>query len=105
FPNLSFFFQPADMVNQILNLGLSTPIDVRVMGYDNANNLKIARELVKEISHIPGAVDTHIHQVVDFPELFLEMDRMQLATVGLNQVQAADDILINFSDSTTVNPN
>ena len=105
FPNLVLFFQPADMVNQILNLGLPTPIDVRVMGYDKENNLKIAQELVEEISHVPGSADTHMHQVVDFPELFLEMDRMQLSIAGLNQIDAVNDILLNFSDSTTVTPN
>jgi len=105
FPHLLFFFQPADMVNQILNLGLPTPIDVRVIGEDQENNLKRAKELVEEISHIPGAVDAHIHQVVDFPELFLEMDRMELAHAGLNQSNATNDILLNFSDSTTITPN
>lgn len=105
FPDVLFFFQPADMVNQILNLGLPTPIDVRVVGHDEENNLKIAKELVENISHIPGAADTHLHQIVDFPELFLEMDRMQLAYAGLHQAEAAQDILINFSDSTTTSPN
>lgn len=105
FPNLMFFFQPADMVNQILNIGLPAPIDVRVIGYDQINNLKIAHELVKKISRIPGAVDTHLHQVTDFPELFLEMDRTQLAYAGLKQSEAATDVLLNFSDSTTVTPN
>ena len=60
FPNLLFFFQPADMVNQILNLGLPTPVDVKVSGYDKENNLKIANQLVEKISHVPGAVDTHL---------------------------------------------
>jgi multidrug efflux pump subunit AcrB len=105
FPNILFFFQPADMVNQILNIGLPTPIDVRVIGYDKAHNLEIAREMVDKISHIPGSADTHLHQVVDFPELFLEMDRMQLAFAGINQQEAVNDILLNFSDSTTVTPN
>jgi multidrug efflux pump subunit AcrB len=105
FPDVVFFFQPADMVNQILNLGLPTPIDVRVMGYDKENNLKIAQELVKEISHVPGSADAHMHQVVDFPELFLEIDRMQLAKAGLKQIDAVNDILLNFSDSSTVTPN
>ncbi len=105
FPNYLFFFQPADMVNQILNLGLPTPINVRVIGYDKENNLNVANALVEEISHVPGAADTHMHQVVDFPELFLEMDRMQMAKAGLQQIDAVDDILLNFSDSTTVTPN
>lgn len=105
FPNYLFFFQPADMVNQILNLGLPTPIDVRVIGYDQDNNLRIAQELVDNITHVPGAADTHLHQVVDFPELFLEIDKMQLAEVGLQQLDAVNDILLNFSDSTTITPN
>src|ERR1700722_17062152 len=104
FPNLLIYFQPADMVNQILNVGLPTPIDIKVSGYDQENNLKIARELVEDISHVPGAVDTHIHQIVDLPELFLEVDRMQIALARMNQIDVANDVLINFSDSPTVTP-
>ena len=105
FPHLLFFFQPADMVNQILNLGAPTPIDIKVTGYDHAHNLEIARELIEEISHVPGAVDVHLHQIVDLPELFLEVDRTQIALAGLNQINVTNDVLINFSDSTTVTPN
>lgn len=105
FPNLLFFFQPADMVNQILNMGVPTPIDIKVVGYDQENNLKIAQELINEISHVPGAVDVHLNQIVDLPELFLEVDRMQIALAGLKQADVANDVLINFSDSTTVTPN
>ena len=85
--------------------GLPTPIDIKVSGYDQENNLTVARELVDEISHVPGAVDVHLHQIVDFPELFLEVDRMQIALAGLNQIDVTNDVLINFSDSTTVTPN
>lgn len=105
FPDLTFYFQPADMVNQILNLGMPTPIDVKVSGYDNENNLKVARELIEKISHVPGAVDTHLHQVVDLPELFMDVDRTKLAVAGITQQDVTNDILLNFSDSTTLTPN
>ncbi len=105
FPDVLIFFQPADMVNQVLNVGLPTPINVKVIGYDQKNNLNIARELVEQISHVPGAVDVHLHQIVDLPELFLEVDRMKIAAEGLSQNDVANDVLINFSDSTTVTPN
>lgn len=105
FPNLLIFFQPADMVNQILNVGLPTPIDIKIIGYDQKNNLKITRELIEEISHVPGAVDVHLHQIVDLPELFLDVDRTQIALASLNQLNVTNDVLINFSDSTTVTPN
>lgn len=105
FPNLTFFFQPADMVSQILNFGLPTPIDVRVIGYNKDDNLKIARELMERISHVPGATDVHLHQIVDAPELFLDMDRTLLARAGINQRDVMNDVLISYSDSTVVTPN
>lgn len=105
FPHIRFFFQPADMITQILNFGLPTPIDVRVSGHDQKNNLKIAKELVEQISHIPGAADVHLHQVHDFPELFLHVDRTLLAIAGLTQKDVSDDVLLSYSSSMVVSPN
>lgn len=105
FPNFLFYFQPADMVSQILYFGLPAPIDVRVIGYDHDNNFKIARELMERITHVPGAVDVHIHQVEDAPELYFNVDRTQLALLGLTQQDVANDVLISYSSSTAVTPN
>lgn len=105
FPNLLFYFQPADMISQILYFSLPAPIDVRVIGYDNKNNFKIAEELRERISHVPGAVDVHIHQVEDAPELYLNADRTELALIGLMQQDIANDTLISYSSSTAVTPN
>lgn len=104
FPNYTFYFQPSDLISQILNFGLPTPIDVRVVGH-SANNLQVARELVERISHVPGAVDVHLHQDTESPELFLNVDRVLLAQLNLTQQDIMNDILISFSDSTTVTPN
>jgi hypothetical protein len=45
FPDDVFYFQPADMVTQILNFGLTAQIDVRTVGYDRVKNLQIAQQL------------------------------------------------------------
>jgi multidrug efflux pump subunit AcrB len=105
FPNLTFYFQSADIVSQILNFGLKSPINIRVAGYNRATNLKIAREIQERVAHIPGAVDVHLHQQVDAPELRLEADRTLLAQNGLTQRNVADDILVSLSSSTQVTPN
>ena len=34
FPGTPFFFQPSDIVNQILNFGLSAPIDIQLIGQE-----------------------------------------------------------------------
>src|SRR3979490_1968516 len=38
FPGISFFFEPADIVSQILNFGLPSPIDIQIQGRDLTNN-------------------------------------------------------------------
>lgn len=102
FPNLVFFFQPSDITSQILNFGLSAPIDVQVVGLNRPENLAIARELETKIKQIPGAVDVHLHQVVDAPELYVEVDRTRAAEVGMTQRDVANNLLISLSGSSQV---
>ena len=68
FPEVIFYFQPADMVTQILNFGVPAQIDVRTVGYDRTKNLRIAKELVRRIGGISGVVDAHLQQEVNGPE-------------------------------------
>jgi multidrug efflux pump subunit AcrB len=104
FPDLTFFFQPADMVTQILNFGLPAPIDVQVQGYDPAN-YEIARHLRERVATVPGAVDVHMHQVVNAPDLHLDIDRVRAAQFGLTQQDVANSLYISLSSSAAVQPN
>ncbi|KAA9349429.1 efflux RND transporter permease subunit [Larkinella humicola] len=104
-PDVTFFFQPADIVSQILNFGLTAPIDVQVMGFDRGNNLKIARELQQKIAQVPGAVDVHLHQVLDAPELFVNVDRERAGQLGLNEQKIATNLMISMSGTAQVTPN
>jgi len=105
FPEATFFFQPADIVSQILNFGLPAPINVKVSGYNRDANFAIAQELRERIAKIPGAVDVYVHQSLDAPTLDLNVDRTLLAESGLNQREIANDILVSLSSSTQVTPN
>ncbi len=67
FPEDLFYFQPADIATQILNFGLTAQIDVRTVGYDRANNLRIAEELRRRLAAIPGIVDAHLQQEIVRP--------------------------------------
>ena len=82
FPEDLFYFQPADMATQILNFGLTAQIDVRTVGYDRANNLRIAEELRRRIAAIPGIVDAHIQQEVYAPDFFVQIDRARALQFG-----------------------
>jgi multidrug efflux pump subunit AcrB len=104
FPDMTFFFQPADIVTQILNFGLPSPIDVQVQGYDPAN-YEIARELREQVATVPGTVDVRMHQVVNAPDLHLDIDRVRAAEFGLTQQDVANSIYISLSSSAAVQPN
>src|SRR5579864_266501 len=105
FPEIVFFFEAANITNQILNFGLPAPIDVQVTGRDAGPNYKIARQLADRIAQIPGAADVHIHQVVDGPELRVNVDRVKAGQLGMTQRDVASSMLISLSGSGQVAPN
>ena len=104
FPGVEFFFQPADMVTQILNFGVPAAIDVKITGADLRANYGIAAKLMKEIEMIPGTVDTHIHQRLDQPTLALTMDRTQLQQLGLTPSDVTTDLLVSTAGTSTTAP-
>lgn len=105
FPECSFYFQSADLTGQILNFGLPAPINVKISGYDHQKNLEVATDLIDKISRIPGAVDVHLGQDLDAPELFVNVNRVLTSKVNLMQRDVATDLLITNSDSTVFSSN
>jgi multidrug efflux pump subunit AcrB len=105
FPGVTFFFQPADIVSQILNFGLPAPIDVRVAGFNQQATHEIALEAAARMARIPGAADVHLHQVVNSPSLMVNVDRSRLAELGLTQRDVANNVLVTLSSSAVVAPN
>ncbi len=104
FPEAVFFFEAANITNQILNFGLPAPIDLQVAGRDAAKSYAVTRALEDRIRRIPGAADVHIHQVVDYPEIRLDVDRDRAGQVGLTQRDVANSLLISLSGSGQVAP-
>ncbi len=105
FPDVTFYFQAADIVTQILNFGLPAQIDVRTVGFDRANNLSVAKELRERLAAIPGIADAHLQQEVDAPALYALIDRTRAAGLGLNANQIASNINVSLSSSQQVSPN
>lgn len=105
FPEDTFYFQAADIVTQILNFGLPAQIDVRTVGYDRANNLRVAHELRQKIAAIPGIADAHLQQEVDAPAFYADIDRTRAAQLGLNASTIATNVNVSLSSSAQVTPN
>jgi multidrug efflux pump subunit AcrB len=104
FPEASFYFQPGDMMNQILNFGLPAPLDVKILGGDY-KNFHLAQEIAAKMKGIRGAADVHVHQIMDQPALEFEVDRTRAAQMGLTQREIAENYLIASSSSVVITPN
>ncbi|HEV3147655.1 MAG TPA: efflux RND transporter permease subunit, partial [Chthoniobacterales bacterium] len=105
FPDLSFYFQPADIVSQILNFGLPAPIDVQVAGYAEKPNYDIARAIEARMKQIPGAADVGFHQVTNAPEMLVKVDRTRAQELGFTERDVANSLLISLSGTAQVTPN
>jgi multidrug efflux pump subunit AcrB len=104
FPGASFYFQPADIVTQVLNFGQSSPISVQIEGNDLERSFRFASRLQQDLREIPGTADVHINEVLDYPTLQVDVDRVRAAMLGMSQREVANTLLTALSSSVLVAP-
>ncbi len=105
FAQLQFFFQPADIVDQVLNFGQPAPIDVRISGPDQRAAFALASQIARALTDVAGVVDSHVFQVPDAPALTVNMDRALATETGVTQQEAADNVLVATNSSAQTAPN
>jgi multidrug efflux pump subunit AcrB len=104
FPDIEFFFQPADIVTQILNFGIPAAIDVQIVGANYTANQQLASKLVTRIAGVKGAADVHVHQRLDKPAIALTMDRTRMQGLNLTPTDLAQNVLLPLSGSAQTSP-
>ena len=104
FPGTMFYFLPADIVSQTLNLGLPAPFDVQIVGRDQVKNREVAARLVERIRQVPGAVDVRVQQPADQPKLRFAINREKAAEIGLTEREVANSVLLGLSGSGQIQP-
>ncbi len=105
FPGTTFYFLPADIVNQTINFGLPAPFDIQIVGRDREKSRAIAAGLAEKIRRVPGAVDVRVQQPSDQPELHFAVDRTKASQIGLTERDVANSMLLSLTGSSQVQPN
>ena len=105
FAELQFFFQPADIVDQVLNFGQPAPIDVRISGPDQDEAFALASQIARALTRVAGVVDSHVFQVPNAPALTVNMDRALATETGVTQQEAANNVLVATNSSAQTAPN
>ncbi len=96
FPEATFSFLPADITTQILNFGIPSPIDIQVNGRD-PGNYQIAKDIADKVKLIPGAVDVQVHQVINAPQIDVNVDRTRAGLLGLTERDTANNLLLSLT--------
>jgi multidrug efflux pump subunit AcrB len=104
FPGCTVYFQSPDIVSQVLNFGLSAPVDIQIQYADYNKSYEYARKIRDQIRVIPGVEDVAIKQVLDYPTLNVDVDRVRAAQLGLTQRDVANDVLVSLSSSSQISP-
>jgi len=94
-----------DIVTQILNFGLSAPIDIQIVGPDLYGNRALAEKMLNEVRYVPGAADARIQQPFDYPNMTVNVDRTRAQSIGLTQANVAQSVLVSLSGSFQTTPN
>jgi len=105
FPGVLFYFTPADIVTQILNFGLPSPLDIQILSQNSEASREFASRLLPQLKQVAGAVDLHVHQPFDQPKIHIDVDRTKAVESGYTQLDVANSALISMSGSGQTAPN
>lgn len=104
FPSVSFAFLPADIVNQIINFGLPSPINIQIIGLKKKENMEYANKMIKRLKQVPGLADIRLRQANNYPVIAVEVDRSRARDIGFTQLDIGSNLLISLSGSFQTSP-
>jgi multidrug efflux pump subunit AcrB len=98
-PDVSFSFEPGDLVSQIMNFGSTTPIAVLVKGPDIEECRTYAEKLRIELSKIKYLRDLQYGQPQNYPTVDINIDRELAGQFKLTPDQIGNSIVPATSSS------
>ncbi|HKD59478.1 MAG TPA: efflux RND transporter permease subunit [Terracidiphilus sp.] len=104
YPGVTFYMLPVDIVTQILNFGLSAPIDIQIVGPNLYGNRAVAEKMLNEVRYVTGASDARIQQPFNNPNLTVDVDRTRAQAIGFTQRDVAQSLLVALSGSFQTTP-
>ena len=98
-PGATISFEPGDLVEQVLDLGTSNPIEIAVLNRDLQQGETVAKTLVKKLSSISSLRDLQIATPLHYPAIQLNIDRVKAGQLGLTAAQIAQSTIAATSSS------
>jgi len=103
-PGVRLSFEPGDIVEQVLNLGNTNPVQIAVINRNLDQGKKTAQKLLEKLSTIPALRDLQIATPLDYPAIRLEVDRIRAGQLGISGTQIANSTVAATSSSRFTTP-
>lgn len=91
-PDTDLTFESGDIVDQIMDFGSPTPIEVDVQGFDLTADHAFALQIDDQLAKISQLRDLHIAQPLQYPSLNVDIDRERAGQLGLTVDQVARSV-------------
>ena len=105
FPDAKISFEPGDLVDQVLNLGSTNPIEIAVVGRNLETSRVVAYQLESKLNQVDFLRDVQIATPLDYPGLKLSIDRIKSGQLGLTVNEIARSTVAATSSSRFTQPN
>jgi len=103
-PGVQLSFEPGDIVEQVLNLGNTNPVEIAITNRNLEEGKKTALKLLQKLSDIPALRDLQIATPLDYPVIRLDVDRVRAGQLGISGVQVANSTVAATSSSRFTTP-
>lgn len=104
-PDVSFSFEPSDIVSRVMSLGASTPIEVAVSGPNLNANREFAEKVKERLQQIPALRDVQFGQALDYPTVEVAVNRERAGLMGVKMSEVSRSLVAATSSSRFVVPN
>jgi multidrug efflux pump subunit AcrB len=104
-PEVSFSFEPSDIVSRVMSLGSATPIEVAVSGPNLAANREFAEKVKVRLEKIRSLRDVQFGQSLDYPTVEVTVNRERAGVLGVKMADVSRSLVTATSSSRFVVPN
>lgn len=103
-PGVRLSFEPGDIVEQVLNLGNTNPIQIAILNRNLEDGKKTAQTLLDKLKAVSTLRDLQISTPLDYPAIRLDVDRIRAGQLGISGTQIANSTVAATSSSRFTSP-
>ncbi|MDE3067466.1 MAG: efflux RND transporter permease subunit [Verrucomicrobiota bacterium] len=104
-PDVSFSFEPGDIVSRVMSLGAPTPIEVAVSGPNLVADRQFAESVKEKLQKIPALRDVQFGQALDYPTVDVAVNRERAGLMGVTMADVSRSLVPATASSRFVVPN